>query len=280
MGPKLLQLQFYFVVLLLCSFVCAKPAPALFRDEKIEKQQELVGKIVDLIKREQIRMNLIEDDNKTEILNEKSVREEIENMIDENSIEEVSEAVELVDDALKHEPIFDNSLSKVELGDFNSKQDRPGQDLQALEEEEEEDTSLEDIAVGIYQALPSDMQEGIRDTYEWGNEYYTNITKDLKVEWYHFQLNANEVVDTYLGPYLDPEEEEEDDKYSGYKPTIEKIDDYDDGILRPGESTVTMFDVVQEFFADLWDNWFGERSSSNWNYLRILKKRSLQQKQE
>ena len=86
MGPKkLLQLlQLYFVVLLLCSFVCAKPAPALFRDEKIEKQQELVGKIVDLIKREQIRMNLIEDDNKAEILNEKSVREEIENMIDEN----------------------------------------------------------------------------------------------------------------------------------------------------------------------------------------------------
>lgn len=275
MGPKkLLQLHFYFVVLLLCSFVCAKPAPALFRDEKIEKQQELVGKIVDLIKREQIRMNLIEDDNKAEILNEKSVREEIENMIDENSIEEVSEAVELVDDALKHEPIFNNSLSKPENGDFNSKQD-----LQALDEEEEEDTSMEDIAVGIYQALPSDMQEGIRDTYEWGNEYYANVTKDLKLEWYYFQLNANEVVDTYLGPYLDPEEEEEDE-YSGYKPTIEKIDDYNDGILRPGESTVTMFDVVQEFFVDMWDNWFGERSSSNWNYLRILKKRSLQQKQE
>ena len=86
MGPKnLLELHFYFVVLLLvCSLVCAKPAPALFRDEKIEKQQELVGKIVDLIKREQIRMNLIEDDNKAEILNEESVREEIENMIDEN----------------------------------------------------------------------------------------------------------------------------------------------------------------------------------------------------
>jgi len=138
---------------------------------------------------------------------------------------------------------------------------------------------MEDIAIGIYQALPSDMQEGIRDTYEWGNEYYANITKDLKLEWYYFQLNANEVVDTYLGPYLDPEEEEEDE-YSGYKPTIEKNDDYNDGILRPGESTVTMFDVVQEFFTDLWDNWFGERSSSNWNYLRILKKRSLQQKQE
>ena len=39
---------------------------------------------MDLIKREQIRMNLIEDDTKAEILNEKSVREEIENMIDEN----------------------------------------------------------------------------------------------------------------------------------------------------------------------------------------------------
>ena len=51
-----------------------------------------------------------------------------------NSIEEVSEAVELVDDALKHEPIFNDSLSKAELGDFNSKQD-----LQALEEEEEEE---------------------------------------------------------------------------------------------------------------------------------------------
>ena len=86
-----------------------------------------------------------------------------------NSIEEVSEAVELVDDALKHEPIFDDSLSKVELGDFNSKQGVK-QDLQSLEEEEEEDTSMEDIAIGIYQALPSDMQEGIRDTYEWGNE--------------------------------------------------------------------------------------------------------------
>ena len=57
---------------------------------------------------------------------------------------------------------------------------------------------------------------------------YANITKDLKLEWYYFQLNANEVVDTYLGPYLDPEEEEEDE-YSGYKPTIEKNDDYNDG---------------------------------------------------
>ena len=51
-----------------------------------------------------------------------------------NSIEEVSEAVELVDDALKHEPIFNDLLSKAELGDFNSKQD-----LQTLEEEEEEE---------------------------------------------------------------------------------------------------------------------------------------------
>ena len=51
--------------------------------EEIDKTQELVGKIVDLIKREQIRMNLIEEDQ-TEILNESSVRKEIENMIEEN----------------------------------------------------------------------------------------------------------------------------------------------------------------------------------------------------
>ena len=52
--------------------------------EEVDKTQELVGKIVDLIKREQIRMNLIEEDEDTEILNESSVREEIENMIEEN----------------------------------------------------------------------------------------------------------------------------------------------------------------------------------------------------
>ena len=59
-----------------------------------------------------------------------------------NSIEEVSEAVELVDDALKHEPIFNESLSKTELGDFNSKQD-----LQALEEEEEEETRYDHVFI-------------------------------------------------------------------------------------------------------------------------------------
>ena len=40
--------------------------------EVMDKKQELVGKIINLIKREQIRMNLIEED--TEILNEDTVR--------------------------------------------------------------------------------------------------------------------------------------------------------------------------------------------------------------
>merc|ERR1712223_1157205 len=147
--------------------------------EEIDKTQELVGKIVDLIKREQIRMNLIEEDQ-TEILNESSVRKEIENMNEENrmdmryakflktSVEDVKEAVDLVDEALNHEPIFDHSnLSKHELSDVNLLR----QDLQDLESDDEEDeTTLEDIAIGVYQALPEEVQGTIRETYLWGEE--------------------------------------------------------------------------------------------------------------
>ena len=53
-------LHLYFVVLLCQSVTYISGNP--LRNDKIEKQQELVGKIVDLIKREQIRMNLIEED--------------------------------------------------------------------------------------------------------------------------------------------------------------------------------------------------------------------------
>ena len=42
-------------------------------------------------------------------------------------------------------------------------------------------------------------------------------------------------------------------------------------ILRPGESAVTVFDVITEFFEDLWEDWFTSRTT----YLRIFKKRSL-----
>ena len=52
-----------------------------------------------------------------------------------DSMEDVSEAVELVDDALKHEPIFSkNDLSKHELSDVNLIRE----DVEALEEEEEQ----------------------------------------------------------------------------------------------------------------------------------------------
>ena len=69
----------YFTIFCLPSLTLARPY-----HEEVDKTQELVGKIVDLIKREQIRMNLIEDEDDTEILNESSVRKEIENMIEEN----------------------------------------------------------------------------------------------------------------------------------------------------------------------------------------------------
>ena len=60
---------------------------------------------------------------------------------------------------------------------------------------------------------------------------YKNVTKDLKLEWYNFQLEANEVVDEWLGPILDPllEGDEEEKPDRPYRPTIEKNDDYDDG---------------------------------------------------
>ena len=54
-----------------------------------------------------------------------------------DSMEDVSEAVELVDDALKHEPIFSKSpfdLSKHELSDVNLIRE----DVEALEEEEDQ----------------------------------------------------------------------------------------------------------------------------------------------
>ena len=38
-----------------------------------------------------------------------------------------------------------------------------------------------------------------------------------------------------------------------------------------------MFDVVQEFFSDLWNSWFGGESRSKFLY-PILKKRSLRNK--
>ena len=50
-------------------------------------------------------------------------------------------------------------------------------------------------------------------------------------------------------------------------------------LLKPGTSTVSFFDVVQNFFTDLWDGWFGGEASSRWNHIRIFKKkRSLQKK--
>ena len=84
-----LKMQQFFILHLLYFMILSTSLPYLILarpyHEEIDKTQELVGKIVDLIKREQIRMNLIEEDQ-TEILNESSVRKEIENMIEENRL--------------------------------------------------------------------------------------------------------------------------------------------------------------------------------------------------
>ena len=78
-------------------------------------------------------------------------------MIDDNSLDEVNEALDLVENAVSHEPIFSK---KEELSEFNLIRE----DLQDLEEEE--DTTLEDFVVGVYTALPEDVQDGIREGYQ------------------------------------------------------------------------------------------------------------------
>ena len=51
---------------------------------------------------------------------------------------------------------------------------------------------------------------------------YDNITVTLKREWYNFQLEANEFVDSVFGDGLPDDEVEEN--------SLEKVDDdYDDG---------------------------------------------------
>lgn len=70
-------------------------------------------------------------------------------------------------------------------------------------------------------------------------ESYQNLTKKLKREWYNFQIGTNEFLTEIFGE----DEEEEDDN---------QIKDKNDQILRPGESTVTFWDVVAEWFEDFW----------------------------
>ena len=68
---------------------------------------------------------------------------------------------------------------------------------------------------------------------------YNNVTKDLKLNWYQFQLDANEVVDTYLGPILDPILEGEDQAEAPSNTLYS-------GSSRPGYSTIEKNDVAQD----------------------------------
>ena len=115
------------------------------------------GKIIDLIKHEQIRNEIIEEDKP--ILNEKEVIVEVNEMVETNSLEEMEEAVNRVTHVMEYDPVFDPNA-------VNLRQD----DVELDEDEEEEETSLEDIVVGVYQALPKDVQQGIREGYEYATE--------------------------------------------------------------------------------------------------------------
>ena len=109
-----------------------------------------------MIKREQIRNEIIEENNS--ILNENEVLEEVNNLVENNAIEEVEEAVHRVTHVMEYDPVFDPNAVNLRQDDVE------------LDEEEEEDTTLEDIVVGVYQALPKDVQEGIKDTYDYAAE--------------------------------------------------------------------------------------------------------------
>ena len=85
------------------------------------------------------------------LANEEEILQDVEQLFNDNSLEEMEEALNIVNDTLKHEPIFTKTQALV----------RQDEDV-----DEEEDNTLEDIAVGVYEALPSDVQDGIREGYE------------------------------------------------------------------------------------------------------------------
>ena len=85
-------------------------------------------------------------------------------LIEINGIEDITEAVDIVSDAVKHEPIF----SKAELSDFNLIRE----DVDALIAEEEDNT-LEDLVADVYQALPTDLQLTIAEGYNTVVERYS-----------------------------------------------------------------------------------------------------------
>ena len=252
------------LLLLLCSVLVSIPeilALPTHKSDDTGHKQELVGKIIDLIKREQLRQNLIEEEDTT-IINETSVRDEVSKLIEINGIEDITEAVDSVSDAVKHEPIF----SKAELSDFNLIRE----DVDALIAEEEDNT-LEDLVADVYQALPTDLQLTIAEGYNTVMESYENITKTWKREWYNFQVETNALVDNLFGDGIpDHLQDEADEKVDVEESSIS-------GVLRPGESTVTIFDVIAEtvtdFFGNLWNGFWNSRMG----YIRIYK-RSLARK--
>ena len=131
--------------------------------EEGNKKQELVGKIIDLIKREQIKLNLIEDQKLEKEIRHKSVEtttisslgtmlDDVNALFEKNTVSEVEEALNVVTEAMKAEPVFskqieDNELSETTIATTPA-------------------PSIEDMVVNVYTALPKEVQETIKTGYE------------------------------------------------------------------------------------------------------------------
>lgn len=215
----------------------------------MDRKQSLVNRLIDMIKREHIKLNLVEVKKtkkgleSTPLANEEEILAEVDQLFNKNTLEDMENAINIVNDTLKHEPIF--------------KKEGLAQRQDSDVEDEEEDNTLEDIVVGVYTALPEDVQESVAEGYEYMVEGYQNLTNKLKREWYNFQVGTNEFLTEIFG-----EDEEEEPVRNSYQQIKDKNDVQ---TLRPGESTVTFWDVVGEWFEDFFTGFWGTESEKKRN---------------
>lgn len=133
-----------------------------------EKKQELIQKILNLIKQGQSELNEVEVEAALDTATVKSLTRdpadtklldklEIFDIFTEASIEEVEDAINSVTIALEAEPIF----STEKIGDHS---------LLRLDDDADEDTEqdigIDDLIVGAIGKLPKEVQEGIKTGYE------------------------------------------------------------------------------------------------------------------
>ena len=136
-----------FSLLLLLGLVYCRPSS--------DKKQELVGKIIDLIKREEIKLNLIETRHKSVETTTAMILEEVEELFEKNSVTEVEEALNVVTEALKAEPIFSKQID-IETNEITTSTTSTTTPA----------PTIEDIMTNVYTALPKEVQETIKTGYE------------------------------------------------------------------------------------------------------------------